>query len=239
MKQMPPALQALSTDTLALIFTYVPSMAAWGSGLFLIAKVFHGKWPSLVIFCLPFLMCGTLILSMYVLHLCLPRLKKGVFRTEPSRTMISWLGHLALARAPDASGLKYFIHAFPLLKFLLYRAQGARMAYAMNSSLNVSFGDCPLLSIASGVTIGEGTTIACHTFQDGRLYLKPVVIENDVFISLDCAIGPGTTLGRGAVIGVGNKLHSVKVEAGRNLANFEWQHGPKREPLETDPHSNG
>lgn len=69
-----------------------------------------------------------------------------------------------------------------------------------------------------GITIGAGVLIAAHTtissvshehgrtdvpITDQGLTLAPVIIEDDVWIGLNCTIVPGVRIGRGCVIGAG------------------------------------
>ena len=68
--------------------------------------------------------------------------------------------------------------------------------------------------IGNGVTVGANTTIVDTDFhpvdpEQRRLYpneaaTKPVVIEDDVFIGMQCLILKGVTLGRGCVVGAGS-----------------------------------
>jgi maltose O-acetyltransferase len=66
-----------------------------------------------------------------------------------------------------------------------------------------------------GVTIGDRVLIASHVSIVSETHdytkhpmtetaiLKPVVIEDDVWIGTHCSILPGVTIGRGAVVGAG------------------------------------
>ena len=68
--------------------------------------------------------------------------------------------------------------------------------------------------IGNGVTVGANTTIVDTDFhpvdpEQRRLYpneaaTKPIVIEDDVFIGMQCLILKGVTLGQGCVVGAGS-----------------------------------
>ncbi len=83
------------------------------------------------------------------------------------------------------------------------------------------------------ITIGSHTTISqktylcasTHDISDSKhaLILKPIVIEDQVWVAADAFIGPGVTIGQGAVVGARSAVFS-DVEAwsvmGGNPAKF-------------------
>jgi putative colanic acid biosynthesis acetyltransferase WcaF len=61
------------------------------------------------------------------------------------------------------------------------------------------------VSIGSRATISQYAHICAgthdYTSEDMQLLRLPIVIEDDVWLCADAFIGPGTTIGRGAVVG--------------------------------------
>jgi hypothetical protein len=168
----------------------------------------------------------------FAVRLCLPRLRPGSYGLGMSAGMIAWYLHLALGRSLYVSGLQPLLHSFYLTKFLLWRALGARVPYRMNAAVTLSITDAPLVTIGRGTTMGDLVSIYAHSFIGDRLYIEPVAIGENVFLSKDVVVGLGARIGAGAWIGLSNKVFRVELAAGTRLDNFEWEHGPPKSPKE-------
>ena len=85
---------------------------------------------------------------------------------------------------------------------LLYRLLGAKLG--RNVQINSSFcADVSLLSIGDHSVIGGHATVICHSFERGKLILRPVTIGRKVVIGLNAIVLPGATIGDGAAVAAG------------------------------------
>ncbi len=85
---------------------------------------------------------------------------------------------------------------------LLFRLLGAKLG--RNVQINSSFcADLSLLEIGDFSVIGGHSTVICHSFEHGKLILRPVKIGRKVVIGLNSVILPGVEIGDGATIAAG------------------------------------
>lgn len=76
---------------------------------------------------------------------------------------------------------------------------------------NSSIGDHAVLHCLGDIAIGSGCTISQYAHlctatydyerSDMPVVVKPIVIEDDVWVAADCFVGPGVRIGQGAVVG--------------------------------------
>lgn len=85
---------------------------------------------------------------------------------------------------------------------LFYRMMGAKIGRnVLINSKNV--GDLSLLEIGDNSAIGGSATIIAHSFEQGGLKLKKVIIGKNVIIGLNSVIFPGVEIGDNAMIAAG------------------------------------
>ena len=73
-----------------------------------------------------------------------------------------------------------------------------------NVQINSSFcADLSLLEIGDGAVIGGHSTVICHSFERGKLILRPVKIGRKAVIGLNAVILPGAVIGERAIIAAG------------------------------------
>lgn len=222
----PPLIQYVGADVVGLIFSWTPAVFAWGSAIFFALKMWRAEQQWALIF-VPVVASLSLILCLLVFRICLPKLRRGVYPVSLNRMVVSWWCQVAMGRALDVSGLRAFIFSSPLMKFLFFRAMGAKFKYRAQTSLNTDFVDYPLIEISEGVTIGEGTLISCHSMIGDKIMLKGVSIGPNVLVSANCAIGPGTVIKEGAYIGYRNSLLGITIEARQRVEDFQYDYGPR------------
>jgi len=121
--------------------------------------------------------------------------------------------------------MRFTFHNWYSLRNSLLRAFGATIGrdVRLRSSINVeqpwnltignnsSVGDYVILYCLGKVTIGNDVSISqyahlcagTHDYNapDMPLIRPPIVIEDDVWIAADAFVGPGVTVGKGAVLG--------------------------------------
>ncbi|MCM2277144.1 MAG: hypothetical protein NDJ89_03645 [Oligoflexia bacterium] len=221
----------IAVDLFGLILTYGPGAIAWTAAVLWLRHFWDSRLLWLAALSSPLLATLVFLLSVFLLRLVVPRLRPGRYPMGANPGMLAWYCHLALSRAALVSGLLNFLTAFYVLKWLHWRALGARVAYGINSSIGVSLVDSPLITIREGATIGDHAHISCHTFTGNLLILKPVDIGPNVFLGMNCVVGFGTRIGEGSWIGFQNRLYNDELPPGTKLENFEWEHGrPKKAP---------
>ncbi|RUR19459.1 hypothetical protein ELY21_04365 [Legionella sp. km535] len=208
----------LFIDLISFFLSLMPAVVAMSmTGLF----VYHGYSKTwLVLPLAPLILFFTLIAIIFLIRISLPKLKPGRYKRELNRMMIAWFCHFALSRAAKITGLIFIIQSFNILKFLYWRALGAKVSFQIMNSYDIDLVDTPLISIGKNVTIGSGVSISCHSDVGSLVFMSPVVIEDDVFIGMATTIGPGTTIKKGAWIGYGNTLVNETVEANAKLGSI-------------------
>lgn len=213
-------------DFLGLILSVGPGACAWSMVLVYIRSIWD--LPTVQFFALsllsPFVLLFTFVAVLFMLRIILPKLKRGVYPMGLNLGTFTWFFHLGLSRASEVAGLRPFLNAFFFTKYLHWRALGMKIAYGVNTSIGVSFVDLSMITIGKGSTISEGVHIACHTFVGDRLFISPVVIGENVFVGMNCVMGPKTKIGNGAWIGMSN-LISDAIPEGAKIDNYQWEHG--------------
>jgi acetyltransferase-like isoleucine patch superfamily enzyme len=142
-----------------------------------------------------------------------------------NRGTLAWATNLALSRASEIAAVRPLLNAFFFSKYLHWRALGMKIDYGVNTSIGVSFVDLPMITIRKGSTVAEGVHIACHTFVGDRLVVFPVEIGENVFVGMNCTIGPKTKIGNGAWIGMHNVIGGDLIPEGTKIESYAWEHG--------------
>lgn len=211
-------------DTMSFILTVGPGAVGWSAVAFYVHEIWDHPYFFFLCLLSPFVLIAVFLLVLLVFRLLVPKLKRGVYPMGVNKGMLAWYCNLALSRSAEVAGVRPLLNAFYFTKFLHWRALGMKIAYAVNSSIGVSFVDLPLISIGKGSTISDSVHIACHTFVGDRLFVSPVEIGENVFIGMHCILGPKTKIGNNAWIGMHN-LVSEAIPEGGKLNNWQWEHG--------------
>lgn len=205
-------LVALVIMCLPMVMTIIAeSLILKSLGLSLLSSVFIG------ILILPFLF----IIGCFLVRLCLPKLKKGQFPVGLNIRYAAWGMHLALNRSIAVFQLKDFVFSSYILKWLYWRAMGAKIAFGINSSMYITMVDLPLLTIERGVTIGDKVHIACHILTNGKILLGEVKIGEGTFIGIESTIGPMSKIGKNCFIAPEQKLFRARVKDGESVGKKE------------------
>lgn len=207
----------LFLDVFSFLFSLMPGVTAFYLTGLLIYHGYSRSWW--VVPLAPIVLLLSFISIIALIRICLPGLKPGRYKRELSKPMFAWFCHFSLSRAAKIIGLAPILQSFNLLKFLYWRALGAKVSFEVMNAFDIDFVDCPLITIGKGVTLGSQVSISCHSDVGSLLYLAPVVIEEDAFIGMATVIGPGTTIKRGAWIGYGNTFVNQIVEENAKLDN--------------------
>ena len=237
-KAMPLQL-VIVTDLMGGLLAIAPGALGWATSFVALRSTWGSDFAFFAVaVATPLIAALTMIAVIAVTRLALPPMRKGVYRAGLNRGMLAWYCAMALNRASKVSGLHSLIHSSNLLRFLHYRALGARIAYDVQMAIDVTLVDTPLIEIGSGAVIADEVTISCHTFVGDRLVLKPVKIGSGAFVGARTLIGPGAKLGPDAWIGAGNLVAAALIEPGQKIPSFAWERGkPASTPADAGPSS--
>jgi hypothetical protein len=186
----------------------LPGAVAWGWGLSWLAPAWSvGPWALLgrLVLVLPLVVAVFLGVTA-LLRTAGPRLRSGTF-APGSLGHAACAFHLGLAGSAQLWGLLPLLSSFYTLRFLRWRALGARVALASNAAFDTRLQLLPLLTIGRGCTLSYMATLrSFHVHPDGRVTLAPITLGEGVFVGADSTLGPGCVVGEGAWIGLGNVL---------------------------------
>jgi acetyltransferase-like isoleucine patch superfamily enzyme len=173
----------------------------WIFGIFL---------PSFGVF---YLLC--LMALVRLLGWCLPRLKTGYHDVPGSPGFYIWTLHFSLNRLIWLHPIKNLILYSATLRWLAFRALGAKVAFSTSISADVDFVDLSLIEIGSQSLIGSGSLLSGHFMSTEKLHLGPILIGKEVNIGGGCQIGPHVSIGDGSWIGADCRLAPL-VKIGKN-----------------------
>jgi len=130
----------------------------------------------------------------------LPKPKPGKYRLMRGSTFYWWaLGFIA-RRWLDLPPMGLLYRQSGVLRFIVMRAAGAKVAFTAQMSSDALVLDPSLLTMGPNTMLGSQTTVAGHFILGDRLILAPVVIHRGAQVASDVVIGPGATIGVNAVI---------------------------------------
>jgi len=153
-----------------------------------------------------FFITGVLFLGS-VIRLLSFGVKPGSYSVS-SPTMLRWLIYSGIYTMVNT----LILPVIPMTLFsqLFFRLMGCRIG--RNVQINTGMlNDCYLLTIEDDVVVGGQTDISCHTFENGRLILKPVHIGKGCLIGAHCYIAPGVSIGEKSVIGLYSYIRQDRV----------------------------
>ncbi len=214
-----------------------PGAVAWISVAAYLRYIWDCKYFFACALLSPFILIFVFVLTVFVLRLLVPRLKKGIYAMGVNSGTLAWACNLALSRASEVAAVRPLLNAFFWTKFLHWRALGMKIDYGVNTSIGVSFVDLPMITIRKGGTVSEGVHIACHTFVGDKLIIFPVEIGENVFIGMNCTIGPKTKIGNGAWIGMHNVIGGDQIADGAKIESYAWERGNPEKARKTEPSS--
>ena len=219
----------IKLEIVGLLFCSIIPGLVW-TALFLMGSYLIKSQIYLGIILLPMVISLLYIGLCFSIRLLIPKLKPGTYNVEKDSMVVVWYMHMSLSRSLNATGLKAIIRSSNILKFLYYRALGAKIAYTANYSTDLEIIDPSLITMEKNVIIGGRCLIGCHLIYDNKLVLKPIHIKENAFVQLNNNIGQGTTIGKSAIIGNGNILYNIEIPDNYKVANFAWRNGtPKQE----------
>lgn len=167
----------------------LPAWALWG-----LAPVFAAAFLVL--------MAG----STAIVRVLLPKLKPGSSAFPNSPQSVAWGLHFALQRIINFPIWSRLIFSFTLIRFLVLRALGAKVALRMQTSNDALLVDPSLVEVGEGAMLAAGTLLACHFVENDHLMLAPVKVGPGAQIMGSVTLSPGTVVGENTVISPGSKL---------------------------------
>lgn len=141
-----------------------------------------------------------------VVRLGLPRLQPGNWPFPASPQAFAWLLHFGLQRIVNLPLWQPSFFAFASLRWSLLRALGARVAFDVQTAVDLSVVDASMLEVGPGSMLAAGTLVSGHFVEHDRLLLAPVRIGAGVQLMGKVTLAPGCTVGDEAVVGPGTTL---------------------------------
>lgn len=220
----------LISDILGFCLSVIPFTLAYTTVIYCAVNLWENKaYFFLFMVISPYLISLHLIANLFILRQFFPKVKPGKFRVGFNLGFLAWSLNFCFNRSIDFSGLKRFIFANNILRYMYLKAMGASIPFKINISTGVDFADLPLISIGEGCTLAEGSFYCAHTFTGELLMLNPVKVGPNVFLGMDVTVGPGTEIGEKSWIGSKNIFIHDKIPSQSLIPNFAWDRGnPER-----------
>jgi hypothetical protein len=130
----------------------------------------------------------------------LPKPRAGKYRMMRGGAFYLWALGFVVRRWLDVPPFGVLYRQSGVLRYLVLRAAGARVAFTAQMSSDALVLDPALFTMGANAMLGSQTTVAGHFILGDRLVLAPVVISPGAQIAIDVVIGPGAVIGRNAVI---------------------------------------
>ena len=212
------------TELLSFFFNIALPAFVWSATLFLGIFIYQEGhyWGFLL---LPLFSAVFYIFLVLLLRLALPKLKAGAYDLKKDPMVIYWYLHMSLNRSVKSVGLQPIIRSSNLLKYLHFKALGAKIAYSTNFSIDLELVDPSLITIEENVIIGGRCYMGCHVVFNNKLILGNIEIKKNSFISLENVIGQGTVVEENVVVGTCNYLYRDHISKGTKIPNFGWSEG--------------
>ncbi len=216
--------KSIKLETVGLFFCSLIPGLIWTS-LFLMGTYLVRNELYWGIIFLPFVISLLYIALCFTIRILIPKLKPGTYNLEKDFMVVAWYMHMSLSRSLNSTGLRAIIRSSNILKYLYYRALGAKIAYTANFSTDLDIVDPSLITMEENVMVGGRCIISCHLIYNNKLVLKPIHIKKNAFVQFNNTIAQGTTIGEAAIIGNGNLLYDIKVPDHYRMANFAIERG--------------
>ena len=177
------------------------------------------------------------LLEILVLRLLLPRAKEGEFSLQAGQRLDHALLWMALSttllraryEAPFPGFLVFHLANLPPLCWLYAWIMGPKSRSCL--LLDPPIPDPGLTEIGRNVTIGNLTSVICHTQYRDRVSIRKTVIEDDVMIGAHALLYGGCHIKRGAVV-YGGAVVPPNTVIGENEA---WGGVPARKIKDLPP----
>jgi acetyltransferase-like isoleucine patch superfamily enzyme len=152
-------------------------------------------WPFAIVPALVVALLALIVEAFIATSLC-PPLRPGRYRMMKSVTFYSWIIRSMIRRLLFDCGLRWLLFSSNLLRFLAFRALGAKVDFTSSLSTDVTVTDPSLLVIRAGAIVGSRSYLAGHWMERGRLILANVEIGEGSLIALDVLCSPGVVIGK-------------------------------------------
>jgi acetyltransferase-like isoleucine patch superfamily enzyme len=210
-------MQNIFSDFLAIVICPSPLIGAIFLSYFILSEI-HNVYLYITLFAVSLML--SFIFFIFMWRLVLPPLQPGVFAVGINKGFIAWWTHSLLARSARMCGLQSMIHGIPVLRFLYWRALGAKVPYNINTSYSITIHDAALIEIGSGTMLAEDTVLSGHLVRGDKILVAKVKIGQNVFVGRNTYVGPRTRIGNSAWIGMGNHLSGNVIADNERVENF-------------------
>lgn len=208
--------------------TYVLTLGPWTLALCALYALYKRVSLNhyLLIILAPVLFVLLYILFIFLIRCCLPKLKKGVYTVGFNKGFMTWYFHSMLSRSGRVVSLHYFLHSFSVIRYLYWRALGAKVSFFTDTSYKIVIHDYPLIEIGENCLLAEDVELSGHLITGDRLLVAPVKLGSNIFVGRTTYIGPRTSVGDNSWIGMGNYIHSKTIPANSKLESVKQASSP-------------
>jgi acetyltransferase-like isoleucine patch superfamily enzyme len=177
-------------------------------------------WPLAVVPALVVALLALIVEVFVATSLC-PPLRPGRYRMMKSVTFYSWIFRSMFRRLLFDCGLRWLLFSSNVLRFLAFRALGARVHFAASMSTDVTVTDPALLVVGAGAMIGSRSYLAGHWVEHGRLVLAKIEIGEGSLLALDVLCSPGVVIGKKVTVKAGAVLApNVRIDDHADIGAF-------------------
>lgn len=184
-----------------LSFVYGSAFALGAGSFLLLHSILPWPWLGFALPLVGLAFILGLILAVGLLNLLLPSMREGYYAAPLSQGFYLWTVYLSLNRMIFIQPIKNLILYSPALRYLAFRALGAKLAYSSSISADVGFADLPLFEIGEGCVIGAHSALTGHYLNKGNLFLGRVKIGRRVNLGAYCRVGPNVEIGDDTWVG--------------------------------------
>lgn len=157
-------------------------------------------YPFLLVF-LFLLYLFFLSLTVGIIKIVFPKIIEGNFNILKTKKAISiWIFHAGYHNLVASTFLINIIHQTPFYK-MYYRLQGLKCKGKFVLSRESDILDPYLVELGNNVLIGAGAFLTSHLINHNNIYLKKIIIGNNVTIGAHAKINPGVIIDEGSIIG--------------------------------------
>ncbi len=152
------------------------------------------------------LFLGAFIFQMFIVRLCLPRVRPGRYPFPNHSQVVVWGLHFFLQRIAYIPIWKMTFFSLAIYRTLLIRALGGKIDFDVDTSSDVSLEDPSLMDIAQGSMLGGGVQLTGHMIEPDEVLFGTMRIGRGAQVFGNTSILPGGSIGEYSQIGPESRI---------------------------------
>lgn len=200
--------QRIFIDQIGMLFSMTPIVLSIYIGILALSRTNY-IFLKIIIF-LNFYI-GSYFVILFILRLLIPKLKPGVYQIGLNKGFMTWVLHLSLSRSLKIANLKELVYSTRVLRSFFFKALGSKIDFDTTLAINCDISDLQLITIKQGTLIADNVKINAHLISNGKLFLSPVTIGENCFISEDSKINARVTISDNSIIERSTHLANKKI----------------------------